>query len=78
MADRLQFQLQSWAIRRALGCVNSRPGARGSQEAEFTQPGAHLMAHLSTPKKKTVINQRPLVVDGLTNFASQKIEEESA
>ena len=29
----------------ALGCVNSRPAARGSQEAGLTQPRAHLIAH---------------------------------
>ena len=33
--------LQSWAKERALGCVNSTPAARGSQEAGFTQPRAH-------------------------------------
>ena len=38
--------IQSWAIRWALGCVNLRPVARGSQEPEFTQPRAHLIAHL--------------------------------
>ena len=36
--------IQSWAIGWALGCVNSRPMARGSQEAGFTQPRAHLLA----------------------------------
>ena len=34
------------AIRWALGCVISRPAARGSKEAGFTQPRAHLIAHL--------------------------------
>ena len=33
-------------IRWSLGCVNSRPVAGGSQVAEFTQPRAHLIAHL--------------------------------
>ena len=28
----------------ALGCVNSCPAARGTQEAGFTQPRAHLLA----------------------------------
>ena len=36
----------SWA----LGCVNSRLVARGSQEAGFTQPRAHLTAHLCSSK----------------------------
>ena len=40
--------LQSSAIRWVLGCVNSRPTARGIQEAGFTQPRAHLIAHLCT------------------------------
>ena len=38
--------IQNWAIRLALGCVNLRPAARGSQEVGFTQPRAHLSAHL--------------------------------
>ena len=33
-------------IRWALGCVISRPAARGSKEAGFMQPRAHLIAHL--------------------------------
>ena len=40
--------VQSWAMRWALGCVNSCPVARGNQEAGFTQPRAHLIAHLCT------------------------------
>ena len=35
---------QGSAKRRALGCVNSPPAARGSQEAGFTQPRTHLIA----------------------------------
>ena len=31
-------KLQGWAKVCSLGCVNSRPVARGSQEAGFTQP----------------------------------------
>ena len=31
-------KIQSWAVRWALGCVNSCPVARGSREARFTQP----------------------------------------
>ena len=30
----------------ALGCVNLRPSVRGSQEARFTQPRAHLLADI--------------------------------
>ena len=37
-------QVQGSAKRWALGCVNLRPVARGSQEAGFTQPRAHLIA----------------------------------
>ena len=33
-----QGSIQGSAKRWALGCVNSRPAARGSQEAGFTQP----------------------------------------
>ena len=36
--------VQGSAKRRALGCVNSPPAARGSQEAGFTQPRDHLLA----------------------------------
>ena len=40
--------VQSSAIRLALGCVNSSPPARESQDAGFTQPRAHLIAELCT------------------------------
>ena len=33
-----------WAKEWCLGCVNSRPAARGSQEAGFTQPRDHSFA----------------------------------
>ena len=36
--------VQGSAKRWALGCVNSPPTVRGSQEAGFTQPRAHLIA----------------------------------
>ena len=36
------LHLQRWAIRWALGCVNSRFAYRGNQEVVFTQPWAHL------------------------------------
>ena len=39
------WALQGSAKRWALGCVNSSPAARGSQEAVFTQPRAHLLAY---------------------------------
>ena len=37
---------KEWSL--ALGCVNSRPAARGSQEAEFTQPRDHSFAERCT------------------------------
>ena len=40
--------VQSWAFRWALGCVRAPSAATGSQEAGFTQPRAHLKAHLCT------------------------------
>ena len=36
------YYIQGSAERWALGCVNSCPMARGSQEVGFTQPRAHL------------------------------------
>ena len=36
--------VQGWAKEWSLGCVNSRPAARGSQEAGFTQPRDHSFA----------------------------------
>ena len=33
--------VQGWAKEWSLGCVNSRPVYRGSQEARFTQPREH-------------------------------------
>ena len=40
------LHVQGWAKEWSLGCVNSRPAARGSQEAGFTQPRNHLIAHI--------------------------------
>ena len=40
----LRSTLQGWAKEWSLGCVNSRPAARGSQEAGFTQPRDHSFA----------------------------------
>ena len=37
--------IHCWAKKLALGCVNSTPVARGSQEAGFTQPRAHFFPH---------------------------------
>ena len=48
--------VQRLAIRWALGCVNPPPGARGSQEAGFTQPRVHLVAHLCITSKKLIID----------------------
>ena len=42
----IAFIIQSSAKNRALGCVNAKPAARGSQEAEFTQPWSHSFAQL--------------------------------
>ena len=39
--------VQSWGVRWALGCMNSRPAAR----ERFTQPRSHLIAHLCTTKQ---------------------------
>ena len=47
--------IQSWAKERALGCVNSPPAARGSQEAGFTQPRAHSFAQ---PCKGTDVHDK--------------------
>ena len=41
---------ESWVIRCSLGCVNSHPSARGSQEVGLTQPRALLIAHLCRSK----------------------------
>ena len=38
--------LERWAIRWALGCVNSRPADSGSQVAVFTQPRTLFITHL--------------------------------
>ena len=43
--------VESTAIRWALGCVNSRLAARGSQEAGFTQPKPRIIAHLCTVRE---------------------------
>ena len=47
MSD-IAFYIQGWAKEWSLGCVNSRPAARESLEAGFTQPRAHLIAHMCT------------------------------
>ena len=40
--------IQGWAKELFLGCVNSPPAARGSQEAGFTQPRDHYFTQLCT------------------------------
>ena len=45
--DYLRY-LQGWAKEWALGCVNSPPLARESQEAGVTQPRAHSFAQPCT------------------------------
>ena len=49
-------ELQGWAKEWSLGCVSSRPAARGSQEAGFTQPRDHSLAQpcISTATVKSV------------------------
>ena len=42
------YSVQGSSKRWALGCVNSPPAARGSQEAGITQPRAHLLADSCT------------------------------
>ena len=37
-AEKFAPRVQGWANEWSLGCVNTRPAARGSQEAGFTQP----------------------------------------
>ena len=44
--------VQGSAKRWALGCVNSPPAARESQEAGFTQPRVHSVAHPCTDMSK--------------------------
>ena len=45
---RVAYVLQSLATVWTLGCANSHPMASGSQDAGFTQPRDHLIAHLCT------------------------------
>ena len=40
----LKMYVQGWAKEWSLGCVNSRPAARGSQEEKFTHPRDHSFA----------------------------------
>ena len=44
----LLLHVQGWAKEWSLGCVNSRPAARGSREARFTQPRDHSSAQPCT------------------------------
>ena len=39
LIDHIQGSTKGWA----LGCLNSHPAARGSQEARITHPKAHLL-----------------------------------
>ena len=45
---RTRIPLQGWTKDWALGCVNSPPAARESQEAGFMQPRVHCLAHPCT------------------------------
>ena len=42
----ITLRVQIYPKRWFLGCVNSRPAARGTQAAGFTQPRNHLLEHL--------------------------------
>ena len=56
----------------ALGCVNPRLAARGSQGAGFAQPNAHLIAHLSKMIVHQVYKVRSVsvvIVDRLNAFS---------
>ena len=49
------LNIQGWAKEWSLGCVNSRPVARGSQEAGFTQPRDHSFSQRCTNHQKCAI-----------------------
>ena len=42
--EQVAIRVQDWAKEWFIGCVTSRPAARGIQEAGFTQPRAHFLA----------------------------------
>ena len=68
----VKYYIQSWAIRWALGCVNSHPAARGSQEVGFTQPRAHLIAHRCTYLHLLLLSSFPPPENGSTkNYSAQ-------
>ena len=46
--------LQGWAKEWSLGCVNSLPAARRSQEAGFTQPRDHSLAQACIYKEAPI------------------------
>ena len=46
--------IQGSAKRWAVGCVNSLPAARGSQEADVTKPRVHLLADPCTHERTTL------------------------
>ena len=48
VTENAKLRVQGSAKRLALGCVNLPPGARGSQDAGFTQPRYRLSVHLCT------------------------------
>ena len=48
--------MQGSAKRRALGCVNSTPVAKGNREGGITQPGAHLLAVPCMPDRLLATN----------------------
>ena len=58
---RRKTRVQGWAKEWSLGSVNSRPAARGSQEAGFTQPRDQSFAH--TCKVATFRRRSSIVVE---------------
>ena len=53
----VSVSIQGWAKEWSLGCVNSCPAARGSQEAGFTQPRDHSFAQPGTYEMPTQMRE---------------------
>ena len=64
---------QGWAKEWSVGCVNSRPVARGRQEVGFTQPRDHSFAHRCI--NCYAIELSLLTVSLSTNFWSCKVPD---
>ena len=54
------FIVQGWEKEWSLGCVNSRPVARGSREAGFTQPSTKVNCLLNVPLPACIIRLKSL------------------